>query len=47
MRLKVVVHKAEESGFWAEATSIPGGHTQGDTWDELLGNIAHEGTVNT
>ena len=39
MRLKVVVHKAEEGGFWAEVPSIPGCHTQGDTWDELLGNI--------
>ncbi len=39
MKLKVVVHNAEEGGYWAEVPSIPGCHTQGDTWDELLQNI--------
>nr|VFJ78403.1 MAG: Predicted nuclease of the RNAse H fold, HicB family [Candidatus Kentron sp. FW] len=41
MKLKVVVHEAEEGGFWAEVPSIPGCATQGDSFDELLGNI-HE-----
>ena len=39
MKLKVVVHEAEEGGFWAEVPSIPGCVTQGDTFDELLSNI--------
>lgn len=39
MKLKVIVHKAEEGGFWVEVPSIPGCYTQGDTWDELLQNI--------
>ena len=39
MKLKVVVHKAEEGGYWAEVPSIPGCFTQGDTWEELLQNI--------
>lgn len=39
MKLKVVVHKAEEGGYWAEVPAIPGCFTQGDTWDELLKNI--------
>ena len=39
MKLKVIVHNAEEGGFWAEVPSIPGYHTQRDTWDELLQNI--------
>ncbi|GAJ19139.1 unnamed protein product [marine sediment metagenome] len=39
MKVKVVVHKAEEGGFWAEVPSIPGCMTQGDTWEELLKNI--------
>ncbi len=39
MKLKVVIHKAEEGGFWAEVPSIPGYATQGDTWEELLQNI--------
>ena len=33
------VHNAEEGGLWAEVPAIPGCHTQGDTWDELLRNI--------
>ncbi|MCX5718862.1 MAG: type II toxin-antitoxin system HicB family antitoxin [Nitrospirae bacterium] len=39
MKIKVVVRKAEEGGFWAEVPSIPGCFTQGDTWEELLKNI--------
>ena len=41
MKLKVVVHQAEEGGYWAEVPAIPGCATQGDSWDELLENI-HE-----
>ena len=29
MKLKVVVHEAEEGGYWAEAPSIPGCATPG------------------
>ena len=36
MKLKVVIHEAEEGGYWAEVPSIPGCATQGDTFDELL-----------
>ena len=36
MKLKVVVHEAEEGGYWAEVPSIPGCVTQGETFDELL-----------
>lgn len=39
MKLKVVIHEAEEGGFWAEVPSIPGCATQGDTFDELLTNL--------
>ena len=39
MKIKVVVHTAEEGGYWAEVPSIPGCFTQGDSWDELLKNI--------
>ena len=41
MKLKVVIHEAEEGGLWAEVPSIPGCVTQGDSFDELLSNI-HE-----
>lgn len=39
MKLKVVIHQAEEGGYWAEVPSILGCATQGETFDELLENI--------
>jgi predicted RNase H-like HicB family nuclease len=39
MKLKVIVHEAEEGGYWAEVPSIPGCATQGETFEELLQNI--------
>lgn len=39
MKLKVIVHEAEEGGYWVEVPAIPGCATQGETFDELLGNI--------
>lgn len=41
MKLKVIVHEADEGGYWAEVPAIPGCATQGDTFEELLANI-HE-----
>lgn len=39
MKPKVVVHEAEEGGFWAEVPSIPGCATQGETFEALLANL--------
>lgn len=39
MRLKAVVHEAEEGGYWAEVPAIPGCATQGETFEELLTNL--------
>ncbi len=39
MKLKVIVHKAEEGGYWAEVPAIPGCVTQGETFEELLENL--------
>ena len=39
MKLKVIIHEAEEGGYWAEVPSIPGCATQGETFDELLRNL--------
>lgn len=39
MKLNVVVHEAEEGGFWAEVPAIPGCATQGETFEELLENL--------
>ena len=36
MTLKVVIHPAEEGGYWAEVPSIPGCVSQGETREELL-----------
>jgi predicted RNase H-like HicB family nuclease len=41
LKIKVVVHEAEEGGYWAEVPAIPGCATQGKTMDELLANV-HE-----
>ena len=39
MKLKVVVHEAEEGGYWAEVPALPGCATQGDSFEELLKNL--------
>ena len=39
MNVKVVVHAAEEGGFWAEVPALPGCVSQGETMDELLANV--------
>ena len=41
MKLKVIIHEAEEGGYWAEVPSLPDCVTQGETMDELISNI-HE-----
>lgn len=39
MKFKVVIHKAEEGGYWAEVPSIAGCVSQGETYDEVIQNI--------
>jgi predicted RNase H-like HicB family nuclease len=39
MKLKVVVHAAEEGGLWAEVPCIPGCATQGENLEDLLANL--------
>lgn len=39
MKIKVIVHEAEEGGYWAEVPAIPGCATQGDSFEELLQNL--------
>jgi predicted RNase H-like HicB family nuclease len=39
MNVKIVVHTAEEGGFWAEVPALPGCVSQGETMDELLANV--------
>jgi predicted RNase H-like HicB family nuclease len=39
IKLQVVIHEAEEGGYWAEVPAIPGRATQGETFEELLPNL--------
>jgi len=37
--LKVLLHSAEEGGFWAEVPALPGCFSQGETVEELRANV--------
>jgi predicted RNase H-like HicB family nuclease len=39
MKVKIVVHEAEEGGYWAEVPALPGCATEGETMDELMSNL--------
>ena len=39
MKLSVIVHPADEGGYWAEVPAIPGCATQGETFEELVENL--------
>jgi len=39
MKLKAIIHKADEGGYWAEVPALPGCVTQGETLPELRANI--------
>lgn len=39
MKVKIIVHKAEEGGYWAEVPALPGCVTQGETRDEIRENV--------
>jgi predicted RNase H-like HicB family nuclease len=39
VKVKVIVHEAEEGGYWAEVPAIPGCATQGETVEELMKNV--------
>jgi predicted RNase H-like HicB family nuclease len=41
MKIKVVVHEAEEGGYWGEVPALPGRAGQGETINELMENL-HE-----
>jgi hypothetical protein len=46
MKLKIIVHDAEEGGYWAEVPAIPGCASQGETMHELMVNL-REATIST
>jgi hypothetical protein len=39
MKLRVLIHRGEDRGFWAKVPSPPGCLTEGDTVEETLRNI--------
>jgi predicted RNase H-like HicB family nuclease len=38
MQYTVVVHSAEEGGYWVDVPSLPGCFSQGETIDEAMNN---------
>ena len=39
MKLKVIIHAAEEGGYWAEVPALPECFSQGETMEEMVANI--------
>lgn len=39
MKVKAIIHEAEEGGYWAEVPALPGCVTQGDTVEEVTSNL--------
>ena len=39
MTLKVVVHKSEGGGYWAEVPALPGCATQGETISQVMERV--------
>jgi predicted RNase H-like HicB family nuclease len=39
MEYTILIHRAEEGGFWAEVPALPGCFTQGETIDETIENM--------
>jgi predicted RNase H-like HicB family nuclease len=36
MEYTILIHQAEEGGFWSEVPALPGCYSQGETIDETL-----------
>jgi predicted RNase H-like HicB family nuclease len=39
MKIKAIIHPAEEGGYWAEVPALPGCITEGDSMDEVIDNL--------
>ena len=39
MKIKVVIHRADKGGFWADVPGLPGCYSQGETLAEVEANI--------
>ncbi|CCI18479.1 conserved hypothetical protein [Microcystis aeruginosa PCC 9807] len=39
MKIKAIIHPAEEGGYWAEVPALPGCITEGDSLEEVTHNL--------
>ncbi|MEH2111640.1 type II toxin-antitoxin system HicB family antitoxin [Nostoc sp.] len=39
MKIRAIIHLAEEGGYWAEVPALPGCITEGDTIEEVMANL--------
>ncbi|MEG4458386.1 type II toxin-antitoxin system HicB family antitoxin [Microcoleus sp. N9_A1] len=39
MKIRAIVHPAEEGGYWAEVPGLPGCITEGETIEEVIINL--------
>jgi len=39
MEYTVIMHRAEEGGYWAEIPALPGCYSQGETLEEVMENV--------
>ena len=39
MKIKAIIHPAQEGGYWAEVPALPGCITEGDTMEQVLTNL--------
>jgi len=39
MKIKAIIHPAEEGGYWAEVPALPGCITEGDSLEEVITNL--------
>jgi predicted RNase H-like HicB family nuclease len=39
MKIRAIIHPAQEGGYWAEVPALPGCITEGDTIEEVMANL--------
>ena len=39
MKVRAIIHPAEEGGYWAEVPAFPGCASQGETLEETVANV--------
>lgn len=39
MKIRAIIHLAQEGGYWAEVPALPGCITEGDTVEEVIANL--------